>query len=268
MEIYSWNVNGIRSVLKKGALQHFLTEFKPDILCLQEIKATPEQIGDVFFDYETFFNSAEKKGYSGTAILTKYTPTSVIYGLPPDIVKKYNLKDEYGDASQEGRVLTLEFPSFFISTVYTPNAKDDLSRLPLRQEWDKAFIFFMKRLQKQKPVIFCGDLNVAHTELDLARPKENKGKKGFTNEERLGMDKMLEAEFVDTFRYFEKQGGHYTWWSHFAEARTRNIGWRIDYFLISQSLLPYLQNARIANLVIGSDHCPVSIKISLPTPDK
>lgn len=262
MKIYSWNVNGIRAVLKKGVLQKFLIDYDPDILCLQEIKATTDQVENEFPGYETYWNSAQKKGYSGTAILTKQTTQKVINGLPTDIVSKHNLTDIYGDASLEGRVLTLEFPRFFVSTVYTPNAKDDLSRLPLRQEWDMAFLSYMKRLQKQKPVIFCGDLNVAHTELDLARPKENKGKKGFTTEERGGLDKVTEAGFVDTFRHFEKQGGHYTWWSHFAQARARNIGWRIDYFFISEVLVPSLQGASIYKDVIGSDHCPVAIEIT------
>lgn len=262
MKIYSWNVNGIRAVLKKGDLQRFLLEHQPDILCLQETKATAEQVEDDFPGYELYWNSAEKKGYSGTAILTKHSPEEVILGFPADIVEKYNLIDNYGDASQEGRVLTLEFSGFFVSTVYTPNAKDDLSRIPLRQQWDPAYLDYMKRLQKQKPVIFCGDLNVAHTELDLARPKENKGKKGFTEEERSGIDKIVEAEFIDTFRHFEKQGGHYTWWSHFNQARARNVGWRIDYFFASKSLVPLLKNARINDLVMGSDHCPVSIEIS------
>lgn len=262
MKIYSWNVNGIRAVLKKGVLQKFLLDYDPDILCLQETKATAEQVENEFPGYKTYWNSAQKKGYSGTAILTKQLPQKVLNGLPTDIASKYNLTDVYGDASLEGRVLTLEFPLFFVSTVYTPNAKDDLSRIPLRQEWDMAFLSYMKRLQKQKPMIFCGDLNVAHTELDLARPKENKGKKGFTTEERRGLDKVTEAGFVDTFRHFEKQGGYYTWWSHFAQARARNIGWRIDYFFISEVLVPSLQNASIYKDVTGSDHCPVAITLT------
>lgn len=261
MKLYSWNVNGIRAVLKKGDFQRFLEIHQPDILCLQETKAAKDQVEIDLPDYEEYWNSAEKKGYSGTAIFTKHSPLEVIMGLPQAISKKYQLTDDYGDTTTEGRVLTLEFEGFFISTVYTPNAKDDLSRVPMRQAWDPAYLEFMQSLRAQKPVIFCGDLNVAHEEIDLARPKENKGKKGFTDEERGGFGAFLEAGFTDTFRHFEKSGGHYTWWSHFAQARERNIGWRIDYILTSPELVPFLKNARIHPEVLGSDHCPVSIEL-------
>ncbi len=263
MKIYSWNVNGIRAVLKKGDFQRFLAAHQPDILCLQETKANRDQVEVDLPEYEEYWNSAEKKGYSGTAIFTKQTPISVIKGIPVDIAKRYHLIDSYGDTTKEGRVLTLEFEGFFVSTVYTPNAKDDLSRIPMREQWDKAYLEFMKQLELEKPVVFCGDLNVAHTEIDLARPKENKGKKGFTAEERRNFADFIAAGFTDTFRLFEKEGGHYTWWSHFAQARARNIGWRIDYVLASADLLPLIKSARIYNDVMGSDHCPVSIDLML-----
>jgi exodeoxyribonuclease III len=263
MKIYSWNVNGIRAVLKKGDFERFMVENKPDILCLQETKASRDQVEIDLPDYEEYWNSAEKKGYSGTAIFTRHSPIEVIEGVPEDIAKQYNLADSYGDTTKEGRVLTLEFDGFYLSTVYTPNAKDDLSRIPMRQAWDPAYLAFMKQLKAKKPVIFCGDLNVAHTELDLARPKENKGKKGFTNEERSGLESFVKDGFVDTYRQFEKEGGHYTWWSHFASARERNIGWRIDYIFTSEELVPLLKSARIHDSVMGSDHCPVSIELML-----
>ena len=261
MKLYSWNVNGIRAVIKKGAFQAFLAKHQPDILCLQETKANSGQVEVDLPEYEEYWFSADKKGYSGTAIFTKETPTAVIEGLPPEIIKKYQLQDSYGDTTKEGRVLTLEFEGFFLSTVYTPNAKDDLSRIPMRTAWDPAYLEFLTNLKKQKPVIFCGDLNVAHTELDLARPKENNGKKGFTTEERAGFAAYLKSGFVDTFRLFEKSGGHYTWWSHFAQARERNIGWRIDYFLASEELIPFIKSARIHVETLGSDHCPVSLEL-------
>lgn len=263
MKIYSWNVNGIRAVLKKGDFQRFLAEHDPDIICLQETKANREQVEIDLPGYEEYWNSAEKKGYSGTAIFSKYEPLAVIEGIPSEITKKYALSDSYGDTTKEGRVLTLEFEGFFVSTVYTPNAKDDLSRIPMRQAWDPAYLEFMKQLQAEKPVVFCGDLNVAHTELDLARPKENEGKKGFTTEERSGLTNYIGSDFIDTFRYFDKTGGHYTWWSAWGGARERNVGWRIDYVFVSSDLLPVVKNARIHDAVFGSDHCPVSIELAV-----
>lgn len=260
MKLYSWNVNGIRAVHKKGLLQEFVAHHAPDVLCLQETKATQDQIEVDLPEYEEYWHSAERKGYSGTAIFTKQSPESVQYGLPEDIAEKYHLTDVYGDTTREGRITTLEFEGFFVSTVYTPNAKDDLSRIPMRQAWDPAFLEYMKRLETKKPVVFCGDFNVAHTALDLARPKENEGKKGFTAEERAGFTAFVEAGFVDTFRLYEKEGGHYTWWSPMGGARARNIGWRIDYVLTSPALVSLIKSARIHPEVMGSDHCPVSVE--------
>lgn len=263
MKIFSWNVNGIRAVIKKGELQAFVAKHSPDIICLQETKAQEGQAVIDLPEYQEYWNSADKKGYSGTAIFTKFEPNEVILGIPEEIAKKYKLLDTYGDTTKEGRVVTLEFDEFYVSTVYTPNAKDDLSRIPMRQNWDPAYLEFIKVLQSEKPVVFCGDFNVAHTELDLARPKENHGKKGFTKEERSGIDTMLKAGFVDTFRMFHKDGGHYTWWSAWGGARERNVGWRIDYVMASNSLAPLIKSARIHDDVFGSDHCPVSIDLNL-----
>lgn len=263
MKIFSWNVNGIRAVLKKGELQAFVAKYTPDVICLQETKAQEGQAEIDLGEYLEYWNSADKKGYSGTAIFSKIEPIEAIYGIPDSITKKYELSDSYGDTTKEGRVVTLEFEEFFVSTVYTPNAKDDLSRIPMRNNWDPAYLAFMKQLQKEKPVIFCGDFNVAHTELDLARPKENLGKKGFTKEERAGIDAMLKAGFVDTLRLFHKEGGLYTWWSHFGGARERNVGWRIDYVMVSDSIASLVRSARIHPEVYGSDHCPVSIDIHI-----
>ncbi|MCB9814548.1 exodeoxyribonuclease III [Candidatus Nomurabacteria bacterium] len=264
MKIYSWNVNGIRAVEKKGLLQPFLAKHQPDVLCLQETKAQPDQIDLNLDGYELFWHSAEKKGYSGTAIFTKHEPIDVVNGLPEEIKSKYQLTDSYGDTTMEGRIMTAEFEPFYISTVYTPNAKDDLSRIPMRQQWDPAYLQYMSDLQKIKPVIFCGDFNVAHTELDLARPKQNIGKKGFTSEERVGIDNMLKHGFVDTLRHLNPDTPElYTWWSHFGGARERNVGWRIDYVMVSEALVPVIKNARIHPEVLGSDHCPVSIELSV-----
>lgn len=261
MKIFSWNVNGIRAVIKKGDFERFLEKYDPDILCLQETKANHDQVDIDFEQYEEHWCSAERKGYSGTAIFTKIPPIQSICGIPKEIAKKYALTDDFGDTTTEGRVTTLEFEDFYVSSVYTPNAKDDLSRIPMRQAWDPAYLEFMKVLEQKKPVIFCGDLNVAHTEADLARPKENKGNKGFTDEEREGIDKMLEAGFVDTFRLFTEGNGHYTWWSHWGAARERNVGWRIDYIMTSSDLKPIIKKAHIHPEVLGSDHCPVSIEL-------
>ena len=261
MKIVSWNVNGIRAVIKKGAFQEFVAEHKPDVLCLQETKAMQWQAEIDLPEYEEYWHSAEKKGYSGTAIFTKHTPLSVAYGIPEEISTQFQLKDAYGDTTTEGRVLTVEFPEYYVSTVYTPNAKDDLSRIPMREAWDPAYLAYMRALEKKKPVVFCGDFNVAHTPDDLARPKENVGKKGFTEEERAGFDAMIEAGFLDTFRQMHKGNGHYTWWSHWAKARERNVGWRIDYVMISPSLLGRLTDASIHADVLGSDHCPVSVTL-------
>ncbi len=265
MKIISWNVNGIRAVHKKGLFVPFVDKYKPDILCLQETKAQQAQSEVDLPNYEEYWNSATRPGYSGTAIFTKQKPISIALSFPEDILKKYNkLKDGYGDPNAEGRVITAEYKDFYIVTVYTPNAKDDLTRIPLRYKgWDPAFLEYVEELNKKKPVIFCGDLNVAHTEDDLARPKENIGKKGFTNEEREGIQKMIDRGFIDTFRMFTKGNGHYSWWSHFANARSRNIGWRIDYIFVSQKLEKKVKSARILPEVFGSDHCPVEIEIEL-----
>lgn len=263
MKIYSWNVNGIRAVHKKGLFAPFIEKHQPDVLCLQETKAEQGQSEIDLPDYDEYWSSALKKGYSGTAIFTKTAPIEATYGLPAAIEKRFDLADKYGDTATEGRITALEFETCFVVSVYTPNAKDDLSRLPVRQEWDRAFLSYMKQLERSKPVIFCGDLNVAHTELDLARPKENKGKKGFTDEERAGIDNIIAAGFLDSFRLFQSDNGHYTWWSHWGAARERNVGWRIDYVMASNDLKPFIKKAAIHADILGSDHCPVSIDIAL-----
>lgn len=264
MKIYSWNVNGIRAVVRKGEFQKFIAEHDPDILCLQETKAEQGQAEIDIPQYEEYWNSSKaKKGYSGTAIFTKQKPTAIINDIPDAYVKQAGLVlDNYGHSNDEGRVIAAEFEDFYVVTAYTPNAKDDLTRIPLRQQWDKAVIAYCADLQKKKPVIYCGDMNVAHTEDDLANPKPNKGKKGFTEEERTGFDNWLAAGFVDTFRMFKQGNGYYTWWSHFAKARERNVGWRIDYFLVSEVLKSKIKSADIHASQMGSDHCPISITIS------
>ena len=259
--IISWNVNGIRAVHKKGFFLPFIEEHQPDILLLQETKAEKHQSELDLPQYEEHWNSAEKKGYSGTAIFTKEKPLSVTNGLPEKIAAKYSLKtDGYGDPNKEGRLIAAEFKDFYMVSVYTPNAKDDLSRLALRHKhWDPAFLEYMKLLDKLKPVIFGGDLNVAHTPDDLANPKQNEGKKGFTTEEREGITAILKAGFIDTFRMFTQGKGHYTWWSHFANSRDRNVGWRIDYLFVSPLLKSRIKKAEILSSVFGSDHCPVKL---------
>jgi exodeoxyribonuclease III len=264
MKIYSWNVNGIRSVLKKGLFQPFLASHRPDVLCLQETKAERGQIEIDVQGYHEHWNSAVKKGYSGTAVFSRQAALAVINGFPKSFAERYRFADELErDSSEEGRVITAEFPKLYVVTVYTPNAKDDLSRLALRhKQWDPAFLAYCKQLEKKKPVVFCGDLNVAHTELDLANPGPNRGKKGFTDEEREGFQHFLDAGFVDTLRLFAKGNGHYTWWSPFANSRARNVGWRIDYILVSAKLRDAVQAAEIHADVMGSDHCPVSVTLA------
>ncbi len=264
MRIVSWNVNGIRSVHRKGDFANMLETLKPDIICLQETKAEQHQSEIDLPEYEEYWNSSRgKKGYAGTAIFTKQKPLSVLFDLPEDIAAAYHIDDDgYGNPNAEGRVIVAEFHDFFVANVYTPNSKDDLSRLSLRHtQWDPAFLAYMKRLGEEKPVIFCGDLNVAHTPEDLAHPKENEGKHGFTKEERSGIDSLLSAGFLDTFRHFTKGGGHYTWWSHWANARARNVGWRLDYIFADKALGSHITHARIHADVYGSDHCPVSIEM-------
>lgn len=264
MKLYSWNVNGIRAVVRKGEFQTFMATHQPDILCLQETKAEQGQAEVDLADYKEFWNSSRtKKGYSGTAIFTKLTPLNVVSDIPDKFVTAGGLVlDEYGHSNDEGRVLAAEFANYYVVTAYTPNAKDDLSRIPLREQWDRALMLYCADLQTKKPVIYCGDMNVAHTEEDLANPKPNVGKKGFTTEERRGFDNWLGAGFVDTFRLFTKGNGHYTWWSHFAKSRERNVGWRIDYVLVSAALKDKVISAEIHAGQLGSDHCPVSIELA------
>ena len=267
MKVYSWNVNGIRAVLKKGLFQPFMDAHQPDILCLQETKAERGQVEIDLPGYHEYWNSAIKKGYSGTAIFSKQAPLAVINGFPEDFASRFSFADELQrDSAGEGRVITAEYEKFYVVTVYTPNAKEDLSRLPLRHKhWDPAFLAYCQQLQNKKPVIFCGDLNVAHTELDLAHPKPNRGKKGFTDEERSGFQNFVDAGFVDTFRLFTQGNGHYSWWSNFAKARNRNVGWRIDYVMVSPQLRSEVKAAAIHMDVMGSDHCPVSITLDSAT---
>lgn len=247
MKLISWNVNGIRAVLKKG-FYDFVKQEDPDILCLQETKAHPDQVDLVLSKYpHHYWCSAVKKGYSGTAIFSKVKPISVQYGIGHD------------HHDQEGRVITLEFGKYFLVNVYTPNAQRALTRLDYRQQWDVDFLAHVKGLEKKKPVIFCGDLNVAHTEIDLANPRSNKNSAGFTQEERAAFDSIVSAGFIDTFREFNKDTGHYTWWSYMFNARTKNIGWRIDYFCVSNALKKQLKDAHILPNVMGSDHCPVCL---------
>ncbi len=249
MKIISWNVNGIRAVMTKG-FPDFVKKYNPDILCLQETKAHPDQVDELLHDYEHhFWNSADKKGYSGTAIFSKIKPLNVSYGGGIDV----------GDT--EGRIVTAEFDEFFLVNVYTPNAKRGLARLDYRQEWDKLFYAYLKELEKSKPVITCGDLNVAHTEIDLARPKNNTKNAGFTQEERSGFQRYLDGGFLDTFRMFNQDPENYTWWSYMFNARAKNLGWRIDYFLASEKLKNNIISAEILNEVMGSDHCPVTLNL-------
>ncbi len=262
MKLVSWNVNGIRAVHRKEQLVPMVETLKPDVLCLQETKARSEQSEVDLPEYEEYWNSAERKGYSGTAVFSKIKPLSIIEDFPEAIVKKYGLKDGFGDTNAEGRVLVLEFSDFYILTVYTPNAKRDLGRLPLRDKhWDPAFLAYMKLLEEKKSVIACGDFNVAHKEIDIARPKENKNSAGFTKEERTGFDNYIMAGFIDTFRMFHNEGECYTWWSNFNHARERNIGWRIDYFLVSSALKEKVKKANVHMDIFGSDHCPISVEI-------
>ena len=249
MKLVSWNVNGLRAVLRKNFLEYLDSE-KPDILCLQETRAGPDDVEQLWpATYTTYWNTAHKKGYAGTAIFTKNRPLTVTTGLG---IAKHD---------QEGRVLTAEFGDFFLVNVYVPNSQRELTRLAYRQRWDGDFRRYLRKLQRRKPVVFCGDLNVAHTEIDLANPKANVNNHGFTPQERAGFSALVKAGFLDTFREFEKGGGHYTWWAPFADARSRNIGWRIDYFLVSAALRPRLKRAFIRAEVSGSDHCPVGIEI-------
>lgn len=264
MKLYSWNVNGIRAVLSKGELQKLITEHDPDILCLQETKAERGQFEIDFPQYHEHFFSAVKKGYSGTAIFSKEPAIQYIDGFPEDIIKKFDVSgDTYGDPNKEGRVIAAEFEEFWVVTCYTPNSKGDLSRLGLRYEhWDRACLAYLQQLEQTKPVLYCGDMNVAHQEIDLANPAPNVGKHGFTNEERERFQDFLDAGYVDTFRSLNpEKAAAYTWWTHWANARARNVGWRIDYWLASKEITGRVRNPQIHANVMGSDHCPVSIEL-------
>ena len=251
MKLVSWNVNGIRAIMKKE-FEESIEDLSPDILCLQETKAHPEQLDnkvqELGFEH-IYWNSAERKGYSGVAVFSKIKPLSVDYGIGHPV-------------DNEGRVITVELEDFYLVTVYTPNSKDDLSRIPLRyNEWDPKFLEHCKKLEKKKPVVFCGDLNVAHKPIDLKNDKPNEGKKGFTKEERERFSDFIEAGYIDTFRHLHPDEEKYSWWTYMSGARSRNVGWRIDYFLISEKLKDRLKSAEIHNEIYGSDHCPVSIEL-------
>ncbi len=250
MKIVSWNVNGIRAVIKKGFLD-FMSDVDPDIICIQETKASPEQVDLELDKYPyKFWNSAEKKGYSGTSIFSKINPLKVVNDLGID------------EHDTEGRVICAELKNYYLVTVYTPNSKRDLSRLSYRQKkWDVDFLKYLKKLEQTKPVVFCGDLNVAHKEIDLKNPKTNKRNAGFTEEERRGFDNYVNAGFIDTFRMFNKDEGHYTWWSYMFNSRAKNVGWRIDYFCISDIIKNKIKKSIILPEIMGSDHAPILIEI-------
>lgn len=254
IKLISWNVNGIRAAIKKN-FHEFVSIAKPDVLCLQETRGQPDDIDQFLPDYHQFWNHAQKKGYSGTSIYVKKSRKKQL-----QIVSNFcgmNIKKH----DTEGRITGVEFESFFLITVYTPNSGNELKRHDYRQQWDKDFLKFLIKLEKKKPVVFCGDLNVAHTELDLANPKTNRKNAGFTDEERAGFTAMIEKGFIDSFRLFHDGNGHYTWWSYRFNARKRNIGWRIDYFLLSNVLKGSVKSASILADVHGSDHCPVQLII-------
>jgi len=250
MKLISWNVNGLRACLQKGFLEYF-NEMDADIFCIQESKLQQGQVDLQIPGYHQYWNYAEKKGYSGTAIFTKKEPLSVAYGIGIE------------EHDHEGRVITLEFDDFYMITVYTPNSQDGLARLPYRMTWEEAFLAYLKKLEEKKPVIFCGDLNVAHKEIDLKNPKTNRKNAGFTDEERACFTHLLESGFIDTFRHFyPDMTGIYSWWSYRFQARTKNAGWRIDYFVVSEALKGRLVDASIHTQVLGSDHCPVELILS------
>lgn len=252
MKLVSWNVNGLRSVMKKGNFQLYLEGAGADIFCLQETKIQAGQVDLDLKDYHTYWNYAEKKGYSGTAIFTKQEPLAVTYGL--DL-------EEY---DQEGRVITAVFDDFYLVTVYTPNSKRGLIRLDYRMKWEEVFLDYIKRLDKHKPVIFCGDLNVAHQEIDIKNPKTNRKSAGFSDEERAKFSTLLSEGFIDTYRYrYPDQEGAYTWWSNFSNARAKNTGWRLDYFVVSERIKTKITEAGIRNQVMGSDHCPIELEIDI-----
>ena len=249
MKLISWNVNGLRACVTKGFMD-FFAEADADIFCIQESKLQEGQIKLELPGYYQYWNYAGKKGYSGTAVFTRQEPLSVSYGIGIE------------EHDQEGRVITLEFGDFYLVTVYTPNSQNELARLSYRMEWEDAFLAYLKKLEEKKPVIFCGDLNVAHREIDLKNPKTNRRNAGFTDEEREKFSRLLESGFIDTFRYFyPDQEQIYSWWSYRFRAREKNAGWRIDYFCVSESLKERLVDAKILTDVMGSDHCPVELDI-------
>ena len=251
MKLISWNVNGLRACVGKGFEQTFL-ELDADFFCLQETKMQAGQLDLEFPGYKSYWNYAEKKGYSGTAIYTKHTPISVAYGMGVE------------EHDHEGRIVTLEFEKFYIVTVYTPNSQDELRRLDYRMEWEDAFRGFLLGLNAKKPVIVCGDMNVAHKEIDLKNPKTNRRNAGFTDEEREKMTALLDSGFIDTFRFFyPEQTDIYSWWSYRFRAREKNAGWRIDYFLASENLKDNLTGAKIHTEIFGSDHCPVELTLDI-----
>ena len=248
MKLISWNVNGLRACITKGFFE-FVAEQQPDILALQETKMQPEQFEGEVSGYTIYWNSAEKKGYSGTAVFVKNEPLSVAYGIG------------IPEHDTEGRVITLEYPTFYFVTCYTPNSQDGLRRLDYRMTWEDAFLDFIRALDAKKPVIVCGDLNVAHQEIDLKNPKTNRLNAGFTDQERACMTRLLENGFVDSFRHFYPDKTEaYSWWSYIGGARSRNAGWRIDYFLTSSRLIDRVKDSQILSDVLGSDHCPVLIE--------
>ena len=248
MKLISWNVNGIRACLNKG-FSDFFKEVDADIFCLQETKCQPEQINLEFEGYTSYWNSAERKGYSGTAIFTKKQPVNVTYGIGIE------------EHDKEGRIITLEFENFYLVTNYTPNAKRELERLDYRMVWEDEIRKYLLELNKKKPVIMCGDLNVAHEEIDLKNPKTNKGNAGFTNEEREKMTELLNAGFIDSYRYLYPEKIEYSWWSYMGHAREKNVGWRIDYFIVSNDFRENIKDATIYTEILGSDHCPVGLEI-------
>ncbi len=251
MKFISWNVNGIRACLEKG-FRDFFAEADADFFCLQETKAQQEQVKLELPGYEQFWYSAEKKGYSGTAIFTKHSPLSVTYGVGVE------------ELDHEGRLITLEYPDFYLATCYTPNAQDGLKRIDHRMAWEDAFRGYLKKLDEKKPVIVCGDLNVAHEEIDLKNPKTNRGNAGFSDEERGKFTELLSAGFTDSFRHLHPDAtGIYSWWSYRANARKNNAGWRIDYFVVSQRLNDRILSTPIYNEIYGSDHCPVGLELSM-----
>ncbi len=270
MKLFSWNVNGIRAVITKGEFATFIETYDPDVICLQETKAQRGQVELDLPQYDEHFYSAAKKGYSGTAIFSKTPTLQYRDGFPEDIIQQFNLMgDQYGDPNNEGRIIAAEFDEFWLVTCYTPNSKGDLSRLDLRHDkWDPACLAYLKGLEagkygNAKPVLYCGDMNVAHRAIDLANPKPNIGKHGFTDEERAGFQAYLNAGFVDVFRAANPDLTEaYTWWTHWQNARARNVGWRIDYWLASSGIAPRIKNPQIHPEQMGSDHCPVSIELA------